>query len=180
MAEDASTVRSVPIPLTTKNPKELPWALVTPAHYAFEEGLRALALRTPNVGDDTLPASKRISAVVNRMVEVADQIEKKPENFTQSFGWFDQRKKNTPIEYHSPIRPKTGTNPDDPIYDDSIQFPRLIAETLAVDGFTPEVIAGLAAKMKMEPYEVRSLLVRAQHAFQHLREKGAYTGLRKV
>lgn len=53
--------------------------------------------------------------------------------------------------------------------DNSIQFPRLIAEADEAGAFTREVIEGMAESMDLETSEVCELIERAQHKWDEIK-----------
>ena len=53
--------------------------------------------------------------------------------------------------------------------DNSVQFPRLIAELEACGTFTPEVLRALSERMELSPPEVRDLIGRAQGQWESIK-----------
>lgn len=57
--------------------------------------------------------------------------------------------------------------------DNSIQFPRLIAELDAMGVFTPEVLDALKASMDLSYEEIAELRDRAEEAWEVIQERGS-------
>jgi hypothetical protein len=53
--------------------------------------------------------------------------------------------------------------------DNSIQFPRLIAELEAAGAFTPEVLTELRELMDLDAHDVMELVDRAQAQWDHIK-----------
>lgn len=59
----------------------------------------------------------------------------------------------------------------EPWLDDSVQFPRLIAELEACGAFTHDVLLDLAVSMDLQPSQIAEIIDRAQATFDQLKEK---------
>lgn len=55
--------------------------------------------------------------------------------------------------------------------DNSIQFPRLIAEAEAAGAFKPSIIKAMAESMDLERVEVIELIDRAQHEWDKIKSR---------
>lgn len=71
-----------------------------------------------------------------------------------------------PVFAYPDREPEPGSTWDE----DSIQFPRLLAELEAAGAFTPEIFDTLAGSMDLSPAHIRELIVRADDAWE--RAKG--------
>lgn len=66
--------------------------------------------------------------------------------------------------------PKISCDPDINWRNDSIQFPRLIAELMAAGAFTPEVISSLCDQMDLDADQIDEVIDRAQTVWDHIKE----------
>jgi hypothetical protein len=67
--------------------------------------------------------------------------------------------------------PYPSKNPEKNWNNDSIQFPRLIAELEACGAFTPKVVKGLSASMDLDSEDIYTLVTRAQDIWDGIKER---------